>query len=229
MPRRCDRRWTTGSASSRALDRPGELRHPQHRQRAVRQQRLRRPGRPTPRTRSGGCAPPASSTPSWWTRRTGARTGRSRCATTRRRCCAADTDRQHHLQRPHVRRVQHGGRGAGVPRRPSSRRGLPIVRRRVRPQPLRRQPRRGRHHGVRAGQPDRHTWAGRGAATAAASSTWTWCRTSTRPAATPWGTRYHRRGERHRVHLPRGDDLRRDGPSRHPGRRPRPARRPRAT
>ena len=93
-------------------------------------------------------------TRSWWTRRTGVRTGRSPCATTRPSVFAADPQTQHRLLDPHVRRVRHRRRDqrlpGPVPHRQPADRG-----RRVRLQPLRRQPRRGHHPVVHPGQRDR--------------------------------------------------------------------------
>ena len=80
---------------------------------------------------------------------------------------------QHRLLDPHVRRVRHRRRDQRLPRR--VRQPRPAARgRRVRLQPLRRQPRRGHHHGRGPVAAASATSAGRGAATAAASSTSTW-------------------------------------------------------
>ena len=106
----------------------------------------------TTAARSSGCAAPASSTPimvdapNWgqdW-----AFIMRDNAPTVLRR----RPDRQHHLLDPHVRRVRHRRRGQRLPRLVHAAANLPIVRRRVRRQPLRRQPRRGRHHGQRPGR-----------------------------------------------------------------------------
>ena len=74
-------------------------------------------------TRSAGCAPPASTTRSWSTRRTGARTGSS----TMRDNAADRVQRrprpQHRLLHPHVRRVRHRRRDHRLPRPRSARPG----------------------------------------------------------------------------------------------------------
>ena len=107
---------------------------------------------------------------SWWTRPTGARTGRFTMRDNARHRVRRRPAPQHDLLHPHVRRVRHRGRGHRLPRLVPDRRAA-AGDRRVRGQPLRRRPRRGHDHGPGPGQRASATSAGRGAATAAASST----------------------------------------------------------
>ena len=158
----------------RRAGRPGELRHHQHRQRADRQQRASvQPGRRRPptaiqRLRTAGFEHTLMVDAPNWGQDWRFDDARQRGRRVRRR-----PRPQHRLQHPHVRRVRHRRRDHRLPR-PVPHRGAADRGRRVRLQPLRRQPRRGHDHVLHAGQPASATSAGRGAATAAASSTSTW-------------------------------------------------------
>ena len=154
-------------------DRPGELRHPQHRQRAVRQQQ-RQPG---------------------WTQATTSAISRLRNAGFEH-TIMVDAPNWGQDWQFIMRDNAPAVFDADPTATPSSRihmygvfdtaaeinayldsfrtRNLPLVHRRVRVQPLRRQPGRGHHHGPGRRHAASATSAGRGAATAAASSTSTW-------------------------------------------------------
>ena len=138
-------------------------------------------GPPTPRTRSSGCATPASThtimvdAPNWgqdW-----AFTMRDNAASV----FAADPRPQHHLLDPHVRRLRHRRRDHRLPRPVRHRRSCRSWSASSATTTPTATP--TRTPSCRTPSADGSaTSAGRGAATAAASSTSTWSPASTRPA-----------------------------------------------
>ena len=158
------------------------------------------PGPPPPPPRSRSCAAAASSTRSWSTRPNWGQDWQFVMRDNAATVFAADTAEEHHLLDPHVRRLRHRRRGHRLPgplpdARPAARG------RRVRLQPLRRQPRRGHHHGHRAVARASATSAGPGAATAAASNTSTMVTGFNAGAADHLGPAALQRRQRHQGHL----------------------------